>query len=98
MNETCSLLNVSIQFTWACRRNLRTGHELDQLEILMGLLQHHLPSPIDDRWDFTLHHSNMYFVSVMRKYINSTSLLRAVIRWNKISPNQDQHPCMAFDQ
>ncbi|PWA59994.1 hypothetical protein CTI12_AA380840 [Artemisia annua] len=60
-----------VLLTWAWTRNLRSG----QLETLMVLLQHHCPSPIDDHWDFTLHHSNMYFVSVMRKYIDSISLL-----------------------
>ncbi|GJU77676.1 reverse transcriptase domain, reverse transcriptase zinc-binding domain protein, partial [Tanacetum coccineum] len=62
-NERCSLIIGSIHFTWDWRCNLRSGQELDQLDTLMGLLQHHCPSPIDDRWDFTLHHSNIYFNS-----------------------------------
>ena len=88
INERCSMLNGSIHFTWAWRRNLRSGHELHQLETLMGLLQHHCLSPIDDRWDFTLHHSNMYSVSVMRKHIDSTSLFTGSnrTRWNKLVP------------
>ncbi|GKD22268.1 DNA helicase, partial [Tanacetum coccineum] len=88
INERCSLLNGSIHFTWVWRRNLRSGQELDQLDTLMGLLQHHCPSPTDDRWDFTLHHSNMYSVSVMRKYIDSRSLLTEgnKTRWNKLVP------------
>ncbi|GJT24418.1 RNA-directed DNA polymerase, eukaryota [Tanacetum coccineum] len=81
INERCSLLNGSIHFTWAWRRNLRPG----QVDTFMGLLQHHCPSPIDDRWDFTLHHCNMYSVCVMRKYIDSRSLLTEgnKTRWNK---------------
>ncbi|GJS91277.1 putative RNA-directed DNA polymerase, eukaryota, reverse transcriptase zinc-binding domain protein [Tanacetum coccineum] len=78
INERCSLLNGSIHFTWAWRRNLRPRQELDQLDTLMGLLQHHCPSPIDDRWDFTLHHCNMYSME-------------------QISPDQDQHPCIAIN-
>ncbi|GJU64009.1 RNA-directed DNA polymerase, eukaryota, reverse transcriptase zinc-binding domain protein [Tanacetum coccineum] len=70
------------------KRNLRSGQELDELDTIMGLLQHHCPSPIDDRYDFTLHHSNIYFVSVMRKYIDSRSLLTEGIKtgWNKLVP------------
>ncbi|GJX29229.1 reverse transcriptase domain, reverse transcriptase zinc-binding domain protein [Tanacetum coccineum] len=88
INERFRLLNGSIHFTWAWRRNLRSGHEMDQLDTLMGLLQHHCSSPIDDRWDFTLYHSNMYSVSVMRKYIESRSLLTEgnKTRWNKLVP------------
>nr|GEV64721.1 RNA-directed DNA polymerase, eukaryota, reverse transcriptase zinc-binding domain protein [Tanacetum cinerariifolium] len=87
INERCSLLNGYIHFTWAWRRNLRSGQELDQLDTLMGLLQHHCPS-IDDRWDFTLHHSNMFSLSVMRKYIDSRSLLTKgnKTKWNKLVP------------
>ncbi|GJV67278.1 RNA-directed DNA polymerase, eukaryota [Tanacetum coccineum] len=90
INDRCSLLNGSIHFTWAWRRNLRSGHELDQLDTLMGLLQHHFPCPIDDRWDFTLHHSNMYSESVLRKYIDSKSLLAEgnKTRWNKLVPTK----------
>ncbi|GKD85581.1 hypothetical protein Tco_1356735, partial [Tanacetum coccineum] len=73
INERCSLLNSSIHFTWAWRCNLKSGQELDQLDTLMGLLQHH---------------SNMYSVFVMRKYIDSRSLLTEgnKTRWNKLVP------------
>ncbi|GJX49337.1 retrotransposon protein, putative, ty1-copia subclass [Tanacetum coccineum] len=83
----CSFKTLS-KDTLVWRRNLRSGHEMDQLDTLMGLLQHHCSSPIDDRQDFTLHHSNMYSVSVMRKYIDSRSLLTKgnKTRWNKLVP------------
>ncbi|GKC93798.1 RNA-directed DNA polymerase, eukaryota [Tanacetum coccineum] len=89
INERCSLPPTyfkSLYLAWEAQS--QSGKEWVSCNYLMVLYNTYCPSPTDDRWDFTLHHSNMYFVSVMRKYIDSRSLLTEgnKTRWNKLVP------------
>ncbi|GJR37723.1 RNA-directed DNA polymerase, eukaryota, reverse transcriptase zinc-binding domain protein [Tanacetum coccineum] len=75
-------------FHWAWRRDIRTGHELEELNNLINLLaQAHL-SEQPGSWECTLNNSRSFTVQGMRSHITSLSNLPVghPTRWNKGLP------------
>nr|GEU92786.1 reverse transcriptase domain, reverse transcriptase zinc-binding domain protein [Tanacetum cinerariifolium] len=75
-------------FHLAWRRDIRTGHELEELNNLINLLaQVHL-SEQPDSWECTLNNSRSFTVQGMRSHITSLSNLPVghPTRWNKGLP------------
>ncbi|GJS62296.1 hypothetical protein Tco_0657080 [Tanacetum coccineum] len=73
---------------WGTIRDLRDGHEKDQLDGLLYLLRDFDPSDVEDSWACSLNSNNTYTVSSMRKMIEGNLLpfQEEKIRWNRYLP------------
>ncbi|GJT29449.1 putative RNA-directed DNA polymerase, eukaryota, reverse transcriptase zinc-binding domain protein [Tanacetum coccineum] len=72
--DRCNMLYGSKSRSWDWRRELRDGHEKDQLDGLLYLLRDFDPSDVEDSWACSLNSNNTYTVSSMRKMIEGNLL------------------------
>ncbi|GJW61371.1 RNA-directed DNA polymerase, eukaryota, reverse transcriptase zinc-binding domain protein [Tanacetum coccineum] len=77
--DRCNMLYRSKSRSWDWRRDLRDGHEKDQLDGLLYLLRDFDPSDVENSWACSLNSNNTYTVSSMRK------MIEVVVLWNRIS-------------
>ena len=88
INERCSNSNGPLTRSWAWRRPLRSGLEMEQLAGLTNILLTFDITNCQDSWVCSIENNKPYRVSAMRKVIEGCILESGVdnIRWNKSVP------------